>query len=158
MNKVVRQEKKFLIGTEESYSLNNYLSKMLIEDKHNGSKGYIVRSLYFDTLFDKDFRDKEDGIELRRKIRLRIYNPDDDFAVLEMKQKEGAYQLKRSLKITRDEAQELTKRNYGVLLNHKEDFAKECYGLMNMQCYLPKTIVQYNRKAFIAKENNIRII
>ena len=157
MNKVVRQEKKFLIGTEESYSLNNYLSKMLIEDKHNGSKGYIVRSLYFDTLFDKDFRDKEDGIELRRKIRLRIYNPDDDFAVLEMKQKEGAYQLKRSLKITRDEAQELTKRNYGVLLNHKEDFAKECYGLMNMQCYLPKTIVQYNRKAFIAKENNIRI-
>ena len=44
-----------------------------------------------------------------------------------------------------------------VIEDYKEDFAKECYGIMNMQCYIPKTIVQYNRKAFIAKENNIRI-
>ena len=28
---------------------------------------------------------------------------------------------------------------------------------MNCRCYRPKTIVQYNRKAFIAKENKIRI-
>ena len=157
MNKVARQEKKYLIGTEEAYKLNHYLSQLLIKDKHNGINGYIVRSLYFDTLYDKDFKEKEDGIELRRKIRLRIYNPDDDFAILEMKQKQGMYQLKRSLKITRDEAYELIKRNYSVLLNHKEDFAEECYGIMNMQCYIPRTIVQYNRKAFIAKENNIRI-
>ena len=157
MNKVARQEKKFLIGTEESYKLNNYLSKLLISDKHNGTTGYIVRSLYFDTIYDKDFKEKEDGIELRRKIRLRIYNTNDDFALLEMKQKEGMYQLKRSLKITREEAQELIKRNYSVLLKYKEDFAKECYGIMNMQCYMPKTIVQYNRKAFVAKENSIRI-
>ena len=26
-----------------------------------------------------------------------------------------------------------------------------------MKCYRPKTIVEYNRKAFIAKENNIRV-
>lgn len=28
---------------------------------------------------------------------------------------------------------------------------------MNYKCYRPKTIVEYNRKAFIAKENKIRI-
>lgn len=28
---------------------------------------------------------------------------------------------------------------------------------MNMDCYRPKTIVEYNRKAFIARENRIRI-
>lgn len=157
MNKVARQEKKYLIGTEDAYKLNNYLSKMLIEDKHNGIEGYIVRSLYFDTIYNKDFKDKEDGIELRRKIRLRIYNEEDKFALLEMKQKEGMYQLKRSLKINKNDAKELINRNYSVLLKYEEDFAKECYGIMNMQCYIPKTIVQYNRKAFIAKENNIRI-
>ncbi len=157
MNKVVRQEKKYLIGTEEAYQFYHYLSAILMPDKHNGLKGYIVRSLYFDTIDNQDFKNKEDGIEQRRKIRLRIYNTEDTFAVLEIKQKEGMYQLKRSLPITREEAQELIKRNYGVLLKHDEDFAKECYGIMNTQCYVPKTIVQYNRKAFIAKENNIRI-
>jgi hypothetical protein len=47
--------------------------------------------------------------------------------------------------------------NYSPLLNYKEDFAAECYALMQMQVYHPKTIVEYNRKAFIAKENKIRI-
>lgn len=157
MNTVARQEKKYLIGTEEAYKLNHYLSSLLTGDKHNGLSGYMVRSLYFDTIYDNDFNDKVEGVELRRKIRLRVYNADDEFALLEMKQKEGMNQLKRSLRITRKEAEELSKRNYSVLLNHKEDFAKECYAIMNMQCYLPKTIVQYNRKAFVAKENNTRI-
>ena len=44
-----------------------------------------------------------------------------------------------------------------MLLKYEEDFAKECYGLMHYRCYRPKTIVQYHRKAFIAKENKIRI-
>ena len=29
--------------------------------------------------------------------------------------------------------------------------------MMKCRCYRPKTIVQYNRKAFVAKENKIRI-
>lgn len=46
-----------------------------MEDKHNGAGGYRIRSLYFDTLDDNDYRDKLDGMELRRKIRLRNYDP-----------------------------------------------------------------------------------
>ncbi len=157
MNEVARQEKKYLIGTIESYKLKNYLEKFLISDKHNGTNGYIVRSLYFDTIYERDFKEKEDGVEIRKKIRLRVYNPDDDFAILEMKQKQGAYQLKRSLALKRQDAEKLCKGNYEILLKYKEDFAKECYGIMKMYCYMPKAIVQYNRKAFVAKENNIRI-
>ena len=29
--------------------------------------------------------------------------------------------------------------------------------MMNYRCYRPKTVIEYNRKAFIAKENKIRI-
>ena len=28
-------------------------------------EGYIIRSLYFDSLYDRDFYDKEDGVEKR---------------------------------------------------------------------------------------------
>lgn len=96
-------------------------------------------------------------MELRRKIRLRNYGPDTDFAVLEMKQKEGAMQKKRSLTMSREDSERLIEGNYSVLLKYKESFAVECYALMNMLCYRPKAVITYNRKAFVAKENRIRI-
>lgn len=48
--------------------------------------------------------------------------------MLEMKQKQGPNQLKRSLKISREDAICLTKGDYSPLLKYKEDFAAEYYG------------------------------
>lgn len=157
MNTVAREEKKFLINIQEFRDKSHHLDKVMIQDIHNGTDGYMIRSLYFDTIYDDDFFEKLEGIETRRKIRLRIYEPNSTFAMLEMKQKQGASQLKRSLRMTREDAEALIGGNYGVLMKYPEDFAKECYGLMQYRCYRPKTIVQYNRKAYIAKENKIRV-
>ena len=157
MNVVTREEKKFLISIEEFRNKSHYLDKLMIQDEHNGIDGYIIRSLYFDTVYDDDFFEKLEGVETRRKIRLRIYDPKHDFAMLEMKQKQGASQKKRSLRMSKADAQDLIKGKYEVLLKYEEDFARECYALMHCKCYRPKTIVQYNRKAYIAKENKIRI-
>ncbi len=157
MNVVMREEKKFLINLDEFRNKSHYLDRLMLQDKHNGTDGYIIRSLYFDTVYDGDYFEKLDGVETRRKIRLRIYDPKLDYAMLEMKQKQGMSQKKRSLRMTKADAQALIQGHYEVLLKYEEDFAKECYGLMHYQCYRPKTIVQYNRKAYIAKENKIRI-
>lgn len=119
--------------------------------------GYVIRSLYFDSLYNRDFYEKESGVEKRRKIRLRIYDTNQDFAMLEMKQKDGKNQLKRSLIVSKKDAEQLILGNYSVLLNYKEDFATECYSVMNMYLYRPKSIVQYFRKAYVIPENNIRI-
>lgn len=157
MNEVLRQEKKYLMNTVDLQRLSGRLESVMIQDAHNGPQGYSIRSLYFDTLEDIDYQEKIDGLELRRKIRLRIYDPSNDFAMLEMKQKQGSYQKKRSLRLTRADAQQLTQGRYECLLGYEEPFASECYGLLHRQCYRPKTIVEYRRKAFVAKENKIRI-
>ena len=157
MNKVFREEKKFLISIDEFIKKSHMLSQVMTEDPHNGVHGYVIRSLYFDTLYDGDYFEKLAGVETRRKIRLRIYDPNADFAMLEMKQKQGANQLKRSLSLSRSDAVALTKGDYSPLLSYKEPFAAECYALMRCRCYRPKAIVQYHRKAFIAKENKIRV-
>ena len=47
------------------------MSNVVHTDSHNGPDGYQVRSLYFDSLSNRDFQEKEDGLELRRKFRLR---------------------------------------------------------------------------------------
>lgn len=157
MDEVLRQEKKYLITLPDARQLSRRLSEVMLPDIHNGSGGYPIRSLYFDTLDDDDFRDKTDGVELRRKIRLRCYDPAADFAMLEMKQKEGAYQKKRSLRLSRKDAARLARGDYAPLLAREEPFARECYGLMHHRCYRPRAVVEYTRQAYIARENRIRI-
>ncbi|WP_297211158.1 polyphosphate polymerase domain-containing protein [uncultured Flavonifractor sp.] len=157
MNEVYRQEKKYFMNLADMVRLAGQLERVMLQDDHNGAQGYPIRSLYFDTLDDRDYREKLDGMELRRKIRLRIYDPEADFAMLEMKQKQGSYQKKRSLRVSRADAMALAAGSYDCLLTYPDPFAAECYGLMQLWCYRPKTVVEYRRKAYIAKENKIRI-
>lgn len=157
LNRVLREEKKYLINTADYVSLSGKLEKIMMCDPHNGVNGYTVRSLYFDTPFDDDFFEKQAGVELRRKVRLRCYNQSGDFAMLELKQKQGEYQLKRSLKVSVPDAKRLIAGDFAPLLSYAEPFAAEMYGLMTCRCYRPKAIVEYNRKAYIAQGNRIRI-
>lgn len=157
MQEVLRNERKFMVGIADFIRKSHELQQLLHEDPHNGPHGYLVRSLYFDTEYDGDFFDKEYGMEVRKKLRLRIYDPQNAFAVLEMKQKQGEQQMKRSLRLRREDAQRLIACDYTPLLRCPEPFAAECYALMNSRCYRPRTVIQYRRKAFIAKENSIRI-
>ena len=157
MKNVLREEVKYLLNLDEYSKKRAYLKKILIPDEHNNQQGYLVRSLYFDTFDDRDFYEKEMGIELRRKIRLRVYDPKSKYAYLEIKQKQGKYQQKRSLKLEKKDAIDISKGIYEPLLKYKDAFALECYAYMKANFYKPKVIVEYYREAFIAKENNIRI-
>lgn len=157
MNIVRRREIKYLLDQREFRKKKSFLEKTLTSDPHNKGNGYTVRSLYFDTIDDQDFREKEDGVELRRKVRLRIYDPSATFAMLEMKQKEGDYQMKRSLMVSREDAIQLSKGDYSCLLNYKEPFAAEMYAFMMTRFYRPKVVIEYRRDAFIVKENSIRL-
>lgn len=157
MKDVLRQEHKFLLDQIEYFSLRHKLSGVLEPDPHNGATGYLIRSLYFDTIHDSDYFEKLDGVGTRRKMRLRIYDPNAKTAFLEMKQKQGSNQRKRSLEISRMDALRLTQGDYTPLLNYSSSFAYECYGIMTTRCYRPKTIVDYHREAYINKINSIRI-
>lgn len=157
MNIVLRQEHKYQLSYLECRRLRQRFSALLQEDGHNGPEGYLVRSLYFDTPDNRDFYEKQAGVEIRQKMRLRIYHPSDEFAMLEMKQKQGMYQRKRSLRVTREEAESLIRGCYTPLLRYKEPFAGECYAFLCTRLYRPKAIVEYRRIAFVAGGNSTRV-
>lgn len=157
MRAVSRKEKKFLCDLVNAKKLELTLRQIMRQDPHNGSRGYMIRSLYFDTLHDRDYVEKVFGLPVRRKVRIRVYDPSSDFALLELKQKEGADQRKRSLQITRREVGLLADGDYDFLLSRPEPFAQEIHALMSINGYMPKAIVDYNRKAFVAQENKIRV-
>lgn len=157
MRNISRKEKKFLVDLAAAKQLEGLLSQVLAGDLHNGAQGYPVRSLYFDTLHDRDFAEKMFGTDPRRKVRLRVYDPAADFALLELKQKQGENQRKRSLPLTQAEARRLIDGDFDVLLDREEPFAAEMHALMSINGYRPKAVVEYDRTAFIAKENKTRV-
>lgn len=157
MVEVLRREEKYPLSVIDMYNYRARFSAVLMTDKFSENGSYMVRSLYFDTPDDKDFFDKLTEQNLRRKIRLRIYSPSDTKAKLELKQKENIFQKKRSLTISKEDALELINSNYSVLLKYNDEFASELYSIMAMNCYKPKSIVEYQRYALMAKENNIRL-
>ena len=154
---VSRNEVKYLLTCAEVPGLRQKLSKAMLVDSHGGENGYRVRSLYFDTLYDSDFEDKVDGYDNRQKIRLRIYGEDKETVKLEIKEKEGNSQRKRSILLTRAEAERMIKGDYNVLLEHTEPVAHWLYTFMLTRSYRPKCIVEYDRIAFFRKENDIRV-
>ncbi len=156
-NVVTRVEKKYEINEFTAMNLKSMLCKTLIKDPYNTNDGYMVRSLYFDTFYNNDYFDKEDGLEYRRKIRLRTYDPKAQFLKLELKQKEGDYQHKYSLTIPKSMAQRLLDGHYEVLKELNNDFANRLYTIMQTDLYRPKCIVEYKRLAYIVKENSTRI-
>lgn len=157
MLNVLRQEEKYPLNLQEAIQYAHFFSQVLMADSHSVQGSYLVRSLYFDTMDDRDFFDKLTEQNLRRKIRLRVYSPEDQTAKLEMKQKSGVYQRKRSLSVSREDALALIDGQYSVLLKYPEPFAAELFCRMTEECYRPKSIVEYQRRAFLARENNIRL-
>ena len=157
MLEVLRTEQKYLLSCMEAEQMSGRLDAVLHRDTHGGMNGYVVRSLYFDTLDDRDFNDKDGGFEMRRKVRLRIYNSNDQTAKLELKEKQGDLQRKRSLLMKRADAIRLVNGDYDALLDYDSEFAQEMYGRMVQMHYMPKCIVEYNRRAYVVRENDIRI-
>lgn len=145
--KTFRHEYKYLINYQEMLLLRKQLNELLVPDR--SSDGYLVRSLYFDSVDDTDYYDKLGGEYLRKKIRLRIYDINTNKVKLEIKQKADYHQLKESLIITKKDALELINGNYQILLSYDEELAKRIYTIMQTGCYRPKVIIEYQRIAYI---------
>ena len=145
--KTFRHEYKYMISYDEMLKLRKKLNDLLEIDR--SYDGYMVRSLYFDSIDDNDYYDKLDGVMNRKKIRLRIYEAGSDLVKLELKGKYDYHQLKESLVINKRAAEEIIKGNYKILLNSDNEVAKKLYLILSQNSYKPKVIIEYNRIAYI---------
>lgn len=157
MISVFRRELKYVMSYADSIRLQNELEALLSLDRHSEKGYYKVRSLYFDSWNDKDFLQKYDGVDRRRKIRLRIYDTEQENAKFEIKEKEGAYQRKDSLLVSREDACRYMTGEYATLLNYSGETASRLYSLLMLGAYQPASIIEYERRAYVYGEFNTRI-
>ncbi|MDQ0150772.1 polyphosphate polymerase domain-containing protein [Eubacterium multiforme] len=154
---VNRRELKYSVSEREYFRLINVFKNLLTEDANNKKYGYKIRSLYFDSINNDDYYSKISGEEVRKKIRLRIYDVDDELVKLEIKRKLNINQIKETTLISREDAKALINKDYSVLLKYDDNIAKTAYNIMTLGQYSPVVLVEYNRRAYIHKENRIRV-
>ena len=152
-----RHEWKHVINYADMLTLRSRLSAVMKRDEHAIGGIYRIRSLYFDNLSDKALWEKIDGVNVREKFRIRYYNGDTSFIVLEKKSKINGLCAKESCRITEDEAQKIVDGNLGWMPESGRPLCLELYSKMCSQGLRPKTIVDYTRDPFIYGPGNVRV-
>ena len=154
----LRHEWKHQINPQEDLVLSQRLGKLFPRDANAGPDGaYQVTSLYFDTPYDSALREKLDGVNRREKFRLRYYGSDLSFLRLEKKYKVNGLCGKRSARLTREQAERLLDGDARFLLDTGDALLLELYSKIQGQGLRPKTIVRYDREAFLYAPGNVRI-
>lgn len=154
---VSRSELKYLVDEVKKAQINKEILQFMLPDTYSVEGTYRVKSLYFDTINNKDFYDKRYGENKKKKIRLRTYDENSEFLKLECKEKVGELQKKTSILVNREEATLLMGGNYNFLLMRNEKDAIKIYCILMLGAYRPIVIVEYDRRAYVYPEYNTRI-
>ena len=152
----LRHELKYIITYPQYYQLLARL-KVFMRKDGDFEEGYLVRSLYFDDMYNTAYYQKEAGVFRRCKYRIRIYNNCHDGVIkLEKKSKISEYIKKTDENITPDE--------FYALLDGRPEFLLEgtpimqdWYAAMRTKLLSPAVVVDYLRDAYICTEGNVRI-
>ena len=154
----MRHEYKHQISPTEDLVLSNRLRRLFAHDTHAGPDGsYRITSLYFDTLYDTALREKLDGVDRREKFRLRYYGEEPAWLKLEKKFKVNGLCGKRSARLSLEEGKRLLVGDVGFLLQREEPVLWELYHKLRGNGLTPRTVVCYDREAFLYAPGNVRV-
>lgn len=152
-----RNEWKYQVTASDLVLLEARLKPLISPDKHHRQGGYAIRSLYFDDLDNRCFRENEAGVDDRRKFRIRLYNGDTSVIKLEVKEKKNGMTHKMGCTIT---AEQCTR----ILQGEPPPIGADTSAPMNLLSIAmrtggmaPKIIVEYERTAYVSRLGNVRI-
>ena len=158
MDHQYRHEWKHEISRADLFAIRQRLRAVAETDPHAVDGKYQIRSLYFDNLYDKALREKVDGVNLREKFRIRCYNGDTSFLVLEKKSKINGLGTKFSARLTAGEAQRIVDGDVDWMAEAADrPVVQELYCKMRSQGLRPTTIVDYTREPYIYRPGNVRV-
>lgn len=152
-----RHELKFLVSQKQLDLLGFRLNLIMKQDIHQKGKAYKIRSLYFDDINNSCLRENENGVDRRKKYRIRIYDGKMDVIKLEKKIKVRGMTRKYAEIIQYDNCIKWIEQKDVSLLRCNSELEQELYVKHKTEGMHPVTIVEYERTAFVEKRGNIRI-
>ena len=157
--KKYRNEWKYSLSNQELSLLKSRISEVMELDPHTPEKGrYVIHSLYFDDYKDTSVYTTDSGLSKRFKWRIRYYDEDLNYIVLERKEKLDSRCHKKSCKLTLNEYEAIVSGNItDILYDTDKNLIKELARDMMLYDYRPKVIIDYERIAYVEEITNVRI-
>ena len=152
-----RHEVKHEISHHDMLILRQKLRAVMKPDSHAVNGRYEIRSLYFDNLDDKALREKLDGVNIREKYRIRLYNNDPSVIHLERKFKHGGLGCKTSATLTAEQAQAITDGDVDWMSRSTDEMILGFYTRIRNGGLKAKVIVDYIREPFVFDPGNVRV-
>ena len=152
-----RHEWKHMLSYLDMLEIRMRMMAIARPDPHAVDGKYMIRSLYFDNLYDKALREKVDGVNRREKFRIRYYNLDPSVIHLEKKSRLNGLGSKFSAPLTAEQAQCIVDGDTEWMKDSEHSLIRELYLKMQYQGMKPMTIVDYTREPFIYDPGNVRV-
>lgn len=151
-----RVEDKYILPANDFFELQERLAPVMHSDVFSGNgRGYDISSVYFDDPEDSAWQDGIDGVPIRTKYRIRVYN--GDFSVIKLEVKHKRYNRIAKLSETIS-PEEMILYLHGKTGAWNMSDARDEFNLaVSRKGILPKVIVSYHRKAFACMAGNVRI-
>ncbi len=153
-----RYEMKFSLSNYHANLLKQELKCVMRLDPHSVSQdlSYHIRSLYFDNPLSTAYLEKMDGVENRKKYRIRFYNNDLSLIKLECKHKHDMMTWKESCTITKEEAEALIKGELRIGHDNRELLVSFIEDQI-IHHITPSVLVDYDRLAYVYDVSEVRI-
>jgi hypothetical protein len=169
---VLRYERKYLMPNDLMDEFRQRLLPFVVPDDYSvkneaGIYQYTVRSIYLDTRDIECYKQKGDGVELRRKLRIRGYNTmdADSKVILEIKRKIGNRIRKHRSTLYYKDLFELMRdpdlEKYIIQGSRKQeaiDDARRFFYHLKRKQFSPANLIVYEREAYQGKiDKGVRI-
>ncbi|MGN1019628.1 MAG: polyphosphate polymerase domain-containing protein [Aristaeellaceae bacterium] len=153
-----RHEIKHIISPGDAMAIRANLSAVARLDPHAQKNGcYSIHSLYFDDPADTALQDKLDGVNRRRKFRIRYYNSDLSCIMLECKIKQDGVGCKLQERLTLEETQRILAGDTAWMVTSGRPLLAVLYVEMKVRHLRPRTVVTYWRAPYVYGPGNVRV-
>lgn len=151
-----RYEIKYLMEESCLSELSDLLRQRMDSDPHQEGEGPSrVSSLYYDSHDLRCYREKIEGLHVRRKLRIRAYGDpetinDESIVFVEIKQRVNRGTQKRRIPMSYADARILCdERLYPQSDEPRQEFVDEILNFIEGSNLQPTVITSYQREAFI---------
>lgn len=137
-----RVELKYLVSEQQLIFLQKQLEQIMQYDKfHPNGESYVVRSLYFDNLYDSCLQ----------------YNGDSSVIHLETKEKIHGYTRKKKENLSYEDCMCYINKESVLLKPEDGDLKKKLYAAIQLSHYQPVQIVEYECIALTEQNGHVRV-
>lgn len=154
-----RHELKYILSEDVAKMLESRLRAVMQKDAHSISEdySYFIRSLYFDTIDNDALAEKLDGIQFRKKYRLRFYNHNASLIKLECKHKHAQMTFKQAVTVPQSWVQQVLSDPYEISVTKNQRLDDQFLIELRLQALRPSVIVDYYRQAYVFEPLDVRI-